>query len=139
MNEDCIFCRIVKGELPAARVFEDEHVLAFMDIGPVVKGHVLVTPKTHHDPLMDTPDEVLARLVAAVKRVARAQVASLQCKGVSVIQSNGEPAGQVVPHIHFHVIPRYPDDGRARGLGQGEYDNNEEMGAYAEKIKQSLA
>jgi histidine triad (HIT) family protein len=135
MKQDCIFCKIVAGELPSARVYEDDHTLAFLDIAPVVKGHTLVIPRTHHDRITDAPDEVLAHVVAAVSRVARALVASLGADGFNVTQANGEIAGQVVPHLHFHVIPRFARDGRVRHWKQGSYDGADEMAALAETIR----
>ncbi|MEI6516993.1 MAG: HIT family protein, partial [bacterium] len=110
MSHDCIFCKIIRGEIPCTKVYEDQECLAFMDIGPVVKGHILVIPKSHHNPLMDTPPEVLQKLIAVVQRIARAQMKGLQADGISVAQANGKAANQVVPHIHFHVISRFTSD-----------------------------
>lgn len=133
MSQDCIFCKIVKGDIPCARVYEDADVLAFMDINPVVKGHTLVVPKVHCDPITETPDEVLARLVAAVRRVARAQFQALRADGISVSQANGRAAGQEIPHIHFHVIPRF--DGQGRQWHPGKYDSVAEMEQFAARLR----
>jgi len=138
MDSDCIFCKIVAGELPCTKVYEDNDVLAFMDIGPVVKGHTLVIPKQHHDPITNTPTELLQKLIAVVKKVAQAQVCGLKADGINVTQANGEPAGQVVPHIHFHVIPRFNTDGYSFNWVPGEYDSFDEMSGFAEKIEGSL-
>jgi len=138
MSHDCIFCKIVKGEIPATRVYEDSQALAFMDIGPVVKGHVLVIPKSHHNPLMETPVEVLQNLIVVVRTIARAQMKGLQAKGISVAQANGKAANQVVPHIHFHVIPRFTDDGFHGTWIAQSYDSMEEMNSYAGRIRQAL-
>jgi histidine triad (HIT) family protein len=138
MSTDCIFCKIVAGEIPSTRVYEDDEVLAFMDIGPLVKGHTLVIPRAHHDPLIATPEPLLARLIGVVRRVAAAQVKGLGAEGVNVTQANGACAGQVVPHIHFHVIPRYRDDGYSFNWKAGRYDSPEEMDGVADRIRGAL-
>ena len=111
MKDDCIFCRIVAGSLPCVRLCEDGDVLAFMDIGPIVKGHALVIPKAHRDPITDLSPDLLGRVMAMVQRVAAAQRRGLKADGVNVHQANGAAAGQVVPHVHVHVIPRFNGDG----------------------------
>lgn len=136
---DCIFCKIVAGAIPAVRIFEDDHVLAFMDIGPLVRGHALVIPKAHHNPIFDTPDDVLAKVVAAVRRVARAQIDGLGADGVNVHQANGAAAGQVVPHLHFHVVPRFSNDGHHWNWTAHPYADPSEPAALAERIKAALA
>ncbi len=138
MNTDCVFCKIVAGELPAARVYEDTEILAFMDIGPVVKGHTLVIPKTHYDPITRTPQAMLQKLIVAVQRIALAHIEGLGADGVNVAQANGESAGQIVPHIHFHVIPRFANDGHSFNWTPRQYEQPEEMTRYAEKIRNAL-
>ncbi len=138
MNRDCIFCKIVEGELPCTKVYEDDDTLAFMDIGPVVKGHTLVIPKEHYDPITGTPPGVLQKLIVVVQKVAQAQIKGLGADGLNVTQANGSVAGQVVPHIHFHVIPRFESDGHKWNWLAKEYDNQEEMQAHADKIKEGL-
>lgn len=138
MTTDCIFCKIVAGQLPATLVYEDDTAVAFMDIGPVVKGHVLVVPKAHHDPLMATPDEILSHLIRVVRRIARAQTSALGADGVNVSQANGRSAGQLVPHIHFHVIPRFAGDGHHWNWNPKSYDDPSEMEALAARIRQAL-
>ena len=96
MSENCLFCRIVAGAIPSVKVYEDDDVLAFMDIGPIVKGHALVIPRAHYERLTDVPDRVLGRVFAAARRVAAAQVAGLKADGVNLHQSNGACAGQVI-------------------------------------------
>ena len=139
MSQDCIFCKIITGEIPCAKVYEDTDVIAFMDIGPVVKGHTLVIPKSHHNPLMETPPEVLHKLITVVQKVARAQMAGLQADGISVAQANGRAANQVVPHIHFHVIPRFTTDGFHGNWIARKYDSAAEMQSYADRIRCALA
>ena len=138
MSQDCVFCKIVRGEVPAEKVFEDSDTIAFMDIAPVVKGHTLVIPKAHHDLLVNAPVETLQKLIAVVQRVATAQVKGLQADGVSVSQVNGRIAGQVVPHVHFHVIPRFVSDGHHANWMPIKYATPDEMRQYAERIRSAL-
>jgi len=139
MHSDCVFCRIVAGDLPAAKVYEDADTLAFMDIGPVVKGHTLVIPKAHHDPLTNTPPAVLHKLIEVVQRIARAQIAGLGADGVNVTQANGKAAGQIVPHLHFHVIPRFAADGHHWNWTPRQYDSPDEMTGLAQRLAAALA
>ena len=138
MSQDCIFCKIIKGDIPCARVYEDAEVLAFMDIHPVVKGHTLVIPKIHCDPITHAPVEALARSIAVVQRVARAQYQALQADGVSVSQANGAAAGQEVPHLHFHVIPRFKTDNFPRRWQPGDYDSADEMRQFADRLRAAI-
>ncbi len=109
--EDCIFCKIVAGDTPSSKVFENEHVLAFLDIAPVRPGHVLVIPKEHYTSLLETPDEKLAEIVAAARKVANALMKTGLGEATTVSFNNGVAAGQVVFHTHVHVIPRAEGDG----------------------------
>ena len=110
---NCIFCRIIKGELPAHRVYEDEQVLAFMDISPINHGHVLIIPKKHYSELRSIPLDTSIAVWQVVKKVERAiwQTSDLTCDGTNILQNNGAAAGQEVFHAHFHVIPRRDGDG----------------------------
>jgi histidine triad (HIT) family protein len=107
--EPCIFCEIIAGRAPAARVFEDEHVCAFLDRRPVIKGHVLIVPRRHHEVLAELPAEQLAGYFAAVQRLGRAVEAGLLAQGSFVGINNR--VSQSVPHLHTHVIPRRRGDG----------------------------
>ncbi len=138
MSANCIFCKIVAGEIPATKVYEDADVLAFMDIGPVVKGHTLVIPKQHFDPLTATPEPLLAQLMAVVKKIAAAQLSGLRADGVNVMQANGAAAGQVVPHLHFHVIPRFVTDGHRWNWAAKKYDDPAELQRLAAAIKAAV-
>jgi len=139
MNEDCIFCKIIRNELPATRIYEDDDVLAFMDIGPVAPGHALIIPKTHHDNITQTPDEVLQKLIVIVKQVAQAAKVAMHAEGLNVTQANGKTAGQTVPHIHFHVIPRTTDSSNAKSWRPGSYDDPDEMVRLAKLITDAMS
>ena len=139
MKSDCIFCKIVAGQLPSCKVYEDADTLAFMDIGPIVPGHTLVIPKIHVEALTAAPPTILQKLILVVQNIAQAQFSAFKADGVNVIQANGRAAGQVVPHLHFHVIPRFTTDGHHWNWKPHPYANGTEMGALAEKIKHALA
>jgi histidine triad (HIT) family protein len=119
-------------------VYEDEHILAFMDIGPIIKGHTLVIPKEHFDPITETPAGVLCSMMQVVQKIAAAQMQGLKADGINVIQNNGTVAGQAVPHIHFHVIPRFNDDGHHWNWDAKGYDAPEEVDALAQRIRDAL-
>jgi histidine triad (HIT) family protein len=128
---ECIFCRIVEKEIPATIVYEDDDVLVFMDIGPIIKGHALVISKKHYDPVTETPDEVVSQMHIVAKRVAQAQMNGLGADGVNIMQNNGSAAGQEVPHIHVHVIPRFSGDGHHWNWKAKKYDDFNEMAELA--------
>jgi len=138
MNSECVFCKIVDGALPCAKVYEDEDILAFMDIGPIIKGHTLVIPKQHVDPITEVPDELLGRLILMVRKIAGAQLKGLEADGINVTQANGTVAGQVVPHLHFHVIPRFTNDQHSWNWKAGSYETAEEMNSVAAAIRSGL-
>jgi histidine triad (HIT) family protein len=108
---DCVFCKIVAGQIPSTRVYEDEHTLAFMDIGQVNPGHVLVAAKKHADNLYALDDAQVAALAHTSARVARAIRDAFKSEGLSVYQANGKAAGQTVFHYHVHLLPRHAGDG----------------------------
>ena len=108
---DCVFCRIVAGQIPSTRVYEDEHTLAFMDIGQVNPGHVLVAVKKHADNLYALDDAQAAAVARASARVARAIRDAFKPEGLSVYQANGKAAGQTVFHYHVHLLPWHAGDG----------------------------
>ena len=110
MAAECPFCKIVSGELPTAKVYEDQDFVAFLDIRPANPGHTLIVPKKHYAFLPELPEELNSNFLQLVKIIAQAQIEALNAEGVNVLQNNGSIAGQVVPHIHFHVIPRFKDD-----------------------------
>ncbi len=135
---DCIFCKIIAGELPASKVYEDDNTVAIVDIGPVAKGHVLVIPKVHCDPIMEAPEKSLTHAIVVVRKLARAITKALNADGINIAQANGKCAGQMIPHVHFHLIPRYDHEGKERNWLPRSYDNNEEMAEYCEKIRNAI-
>ena len=111
MQPDCVFCKLVAGQIPASIVYEDDATLAFMDLGQVNPGHVLVACKAHAASIYDLDDAQAAAVFRAVAKVARAVRAAFDPPGLSVYQANGRPAGQTVLHFHLHVLPRHEGDG----------------------------
>ena len=134
--EDCLFCKIVKGELPSSKLYEDEDTLAFLDIFPVNKGHSLVISKEHYETIFDVPADSLAKISLVMKNVADAVKKGVNADGISIAQSNGKDAGQVISHIHFHIIPRFKDDG-LKLWPQGKYKEGE-IDKYKETISKFL-
>lgn len=128
MMSNCIFCKIINGEIPAAKVFENEHVLAFLDISQVTKGHTLVIPKIHKENLYELTPEIAANLYEVVPSIAKALRTEFKPVGLNSINNNGEQAGQSVFHFHLHLIPRY---GKGDGFGavwksnQDQYSGDE--------------
>ncbi|MFA6006458.1 MAG: HIT family protein [Candidatus Paceibacterota bacterium] len=108
---DCIFCKIIRGEIPCEKVYEDEFVLSFLDINPVMPGHTLVITKEHHANILEVAEGTLERLATRVQKVARGVKDGTLADGIFVSTLSGEAAGQSVFHIHFHIIPRYENDG----------------------------
>ena len=133
-----IFEKIITHEIPATVIYEDNDTLAFMDIGPIIKGHALVIPKSCYSSVTEIPDHVLAKLMSICKRIAAAQISGLDASGVNIIQNNGSAAGQVVPHIHFHVIPRFDGDGHHWNWAVKKYDSSAEVEQFAAKIRERL-
>ncbi len=125
MSTDCIFCKIVAGEIPCYKVYEDEHVLSFLDIGPLSKGHTLVIPKHHCVTLDEIPVEQMAAVGRLLPKLGPAVAQSVGAAGWNVLQNNGPVAGQVVMHVHFHIIPRNEGDGLGYRWPAGELDKNE--------------
>lgn len=132
--DDCIFCKIIKGDIPSTKVYEDDDFLAFLDIMPANKGHVLVIPKEHHEQLTDLPDELASKLILKVKDVAKTVVSGLELEGFNIVQNNGKVSGQVVPHVHFHIIPRKSEDGLNLEWRHLKYEDGEAE-EYQNKIK----
>jgi histidine triad (HIT) family protein len=131
---DCIFCKIVAGELPAHKVYEDEETLAFLDIRPSSRGHTLVVPKQHAAGLDDIGPESLTATTLAAQAVARQLRSKLQPDGLNMIQNNGAAAGQEVFHYHLHLLPRWAGDGAS--LGRRGTTDHAELGALAAELRE---
>ncbi|HEX9396961.1 MAG TPA: HIT family protein [Burkholderiales bacterium] len=134
---DCVFCRIVAGQIPSTRVYEDAQVVAFMDIGQVNPGHVLVAAKTHAPNLFELEDTQAAAVAQACARIARALKAAFDPEGLSVYQANGKAAGQTVFHYHVHLVPRHEGDGMALAWPV-KNPPREKLEEYAKKIRARL-
>ncbi|MBB6443474.1 HIT family protein [Bacillus benzoevorans] len=137
---DCIFCKIAQGEIPSAKVFENEHVMAFLDISQVTKGHTLVIPKVHKENVFELTPESAKNIFAAVPEISNALKAVYNPIGLNMVNNNGEAAGQTVFHYHVHLIPRY---GKGDGFGavwknnQSDY-SFEDLQKMAAEIKEKL-
>lgn len=130
---NCIFCKIIDGEIPSSTVYEDEDFRAILDIAPSHKGHTIVLPKYHAANLFELPDEIAAKALPVVKKIATAIKEATGCDGVNILQNNGEAAGQSVFHLHIHVVPRFKNDGILPVWPQGSYEEGEAQ-EMAEKI-----
>ena len=133
---DCVFCKIVKGELPCSKIYETEKVLAFLDIAPTSKGHTLVIPKEHYGDIFEIPEDLLKEVIAVVKKISPAVNKGADADGLTIGQSNGKAAHQMVSHIHFHILPRKDGDGLDPWPSK-KYEEGE-MQKYMEKIVRFL-
>jgi len=136
-DPDCIFCKIVAGDVPSEKLLEDTFSLAFMDIGPVSPGHALLIPREHFATIDQMPEELSGRMLANLPRVVCAIREATNCEGVNVLQNNGSIAGQLVEHVHFHIIPRNPGGRFQFNWPAGEYSEGQ-MGQLAEKIRNRI-
>jgi histidine triad (HIT) family protein len=136
-DDDCIFCKIVVGQMPCFKLLKDDNTLAFMDIYPANDGHCLVIAKEHYPTLFDISDEVLAAVSCSVSKVARAVNQTLSPNGLNLVQANGPGAQQSVAHFHVHVLPRQTGDDLKLNWGAKPGDP-ETIAALAEKIRSRL-
>lgn len=136
MSAGCIFCKIVRGELPSFKVYEDDNVLAFLDIRPVNRGHTLVVPKRHSRNVFDVPPEDWAAITNAVRALSPVIEKAVSADGININMNNREHAGQVVDHVHVHIIPRFKGDG-FKLWHQTPYKEGEAV-KVQEKIKAQL-
>jgi len=137
---DCIFCKIINGEIPCAKVYEDEHVLAFMDIMQVTKGHTLVVPKVHKKDIFELTPEISRNLFGVVPKIAQAIKKQYNPVGLNLINNNGKDAGQTVFHYHMHIIPRY-GEGDGIGVVWKSHNNDytpDDLQKIASEIKEGL-
>ena len=133
---DCLFCKIIKGEVPSQKVYEDDKCFAFLDINPVNKGHTLVVHKQHSKDLFDSTPEMLRELITCVQKVSKAVKEGVNADGINIGQSNGSDAGQVIFHLHFHIMPRFKNDGRK--LWHGDKASEEELKEVKERVVSQL-
>ena len=136
-EEKCIFCRIANGDIPCAKVYEDDTVLAFLDLSPVHPGHTLIIPKKHYKDMLEVSCEIAPAVFQALQKVGGAVMKATGATGFNVMQNNGLSAGQTMFHIHWHIIPRFDGD----GLGaweQGKYPDAAAMQAMAASVASCL-
>ncbi|MCX8151010.1 MAG: HIT family protein [Candidatus Bathyarchaeota archaeon] len=137
MSNNCIFCQIVQKKLPSSNVYEDDKVLAFMDIRPVNEGHTLVIPKQHYEGILDIPEELNAYVNKIVKRIAVAVQKATHADGLSIIQQNGKAANQDIFHLHVHIIPKFEGRNTPRFRDLSEV-RREQLDQITSKIKSYL-
>lgn len=125
MQDDCIFCKIIAGEIPSATVYEDEDFMAILDIFPAAKGHVIILPKKHMANLYELDDETAGKAFLVARKVAGAMKEELDFDGLNLLQNNGEAAGQTIFHFHLHLIPRYKGGQAIMTWAQGKYADGE--------------
>ena len=135
--DDCIFCQIVANQIPSTRIYEDDLALSFLDIGPISSGHTLVIPKKHYAFMDQCDTESISAVIQACKKIAPAIVKVTQCDGYNILCNNGRASGQIVDHVHFHIIPRMTGDGVFSKWPAGKYPEGK-MQELAELIKQTL-
>ncbi|MFH0971811.1 MAG: HIT family protein [Candidatus Micrarchaeota archaeon] len=135
--EECLFCKIVKGQVPCAKVYEDEGHMAFLDIYPARKGHTLIIPKKHYAHFSKIHHHEIGEFIEIVQKVASAVKKSLRADGMNVFLNEGKAAGQIIPHAHFHVIPRFADDGLIFKYGRGQYSAGEQA-QFQKRIADAL-
>jgi histidine triad (HIT) family protein len=136
--KDCIFCRIVAGEIPCTKVFEDDVTLSFMDISPLNKGHILIVPKEHHNTIVEAAPELYGHLCGIVCKISKAVQAALNPDGINILQLNGKAANQVVPHLHIHIVPRWYGDGLTISAWEPVPGKMDEITGNAEMVKSKL-
>jgi histidine triad (HIT) family protein len=136
-DPNCLFCKIVRGDIPSARILETDAAVAFLDIHPVNRGHVLLVPKPHHADLTELSEALAARAAALLPKLCRAIRAATGADGFNVIVNNGRAAGQIVDHGHWHIIPRFYDDPIDWPWPQSEYVGDE-LGQMRFRIEREL-
>ncbi len=136
-EDDCVFCKMVAGQIPVTKIYEDEVVLSFLDIGPVSDGHALVIPKQHFERLHDCPPELLGQVSSRLGKIAKAVTDAMNSEGYNVLCNNGRAAGQLVGHLHFHIVPRNAGDGIFNHWPAYEYEQGV-IAKIADKICENL-
>lgn len=136
-TQDCVFCKIVAGEIPCDKLYEDENAIAFLDVNPLTDGHVLVIPRKHYQFVHEIDKDVMAVFFSVISKVCEAVQKGLDSGGYNIICNNGYVAGQVVPHVHFHIVPRNAKDGLFTQWSSRE-SSKKVMDQIFVKIKQNL-
>jgi len=136
-KNDCIFCKMVAGQIPVKKIYEDEVVFAFLDIGPISDGHTLVIPKQHFERLHDCPAQLLGRFASRLGEISKAVSAAMNSDGYNVLCNNGRAAGQLIDHLHFHIIPRNTGDGVFNRWPSYKYEQGR-IDQIAAKIRENL-
>ena len=138
-KEDCIFCKIIKKEIPSNIVYEDDDIIAFLDISQTTLGHTLVVSKDHYDNFLTTPKEIMHKVMDVAQRIGQAQIAVLGAKGVNILTNVNKEAGQSVYHTHVHIIPRYiSDEGFQITMKENPKAAELSLPALAQQIKKGL-
>jgi len=135
--DDCIFCKMVAGQIPVTKVYEDDIVLAFLDIGPISDGHTLVIPKQHFEKLHDCPAELLSQVSSCLGWIAGAVASAMNSDGYNLLCNNGRAAGQLIEHLHFHIVPRNTGDGLFSRWPSYKYKEGK-IEAIAAEIRENL-
>lgn len=136
-TDDCLFCKMVAGQIPVTKIYEDDDVLAFLDIGPISDGHTLVMPKQHFEKLDNCPSEILGLIGSRIGKIAGAVTAAMNSDGYNVLCNNGRAAGQLIEHLHFHIIARKTGDGLFDQWPAYKYEQGK-IEVIAEKIREKL-
>ena len=134
---DCIFCKIIKREIPCNKIYEDKDIFAFLDNNPVNKGHTLIIPKKHLENIYETPDKIISKMIIGAKKLSIIIKKTMKSDGINVYMNNGRAAGQQVEHAHIHVIPRLEKDGFTYWKNKKKY-SDEEMSEIKNKINSIL-
>lgn len=135
-DTNCIFCKILRGDIPSETVYEDESFKAILDVNPAARGHVIILPKNHAPNIYELPDEDASKIMIVAKKIATALKKTYSCDGINILQNNGEAAGQTVFHLHVHVIPRF--EGDAVNIKWKQGDMPEDLALIADEIRASL-
>ncbi|MFA5252781.1 MAG: HIT family protein [Phycisphaerae bacterium] len=133
----CVFCKMVAGQIPVTKIYEDDVVLSFLDIGPISDGHTLVIPRQHFEKLHQCPAEILGRVVSHLGKIAAAVAGAMNSDGYNVLCNNGRAAGQLIDHLHFHIIPRSSGDGVFNRWPAYKYEKGK-IEQIAAKIRENL-
>jgi len=136
--EDCVFCKIVQGEIPSTKIYENDLVFVMMDIMPLSEGHILVLPKAHHETIFDMNEQLAGEIMKVVWKVANVLRKSVEPDGMNILQNNYAAAGQVVPHFHMHLIPRNQGDGLRLGRWNAKQADPNQLKTLAEELRQIL-